>query len=345
MEQRYIKKIQVPKSNLKQQHMLKLLVSFYSLLIVFSSYSQNCVTPTSRDRSVDSFITSLGGGYVNYIKERNSFYYFNYQIRTLRIYDSILFYSPMLYSDGNALTSTSFKVQDALYTPYVIFNNVSIWNGNGLANRRAMVINQTGSPTRTISGITYNGTTQLGTLQYVRANGSSATYIDVTPRLIMDTLLQASATDTFRNTTYGYAAFIADTASSLRFGTFVSNAVQARIGSTPLSAVSLLFNNTDGLASSTVNFQTKQGFFFGSIRNRLEHTTFFNDVAGTTVTNGSYNFGIARNVTANIEIQRTASLFAAGEVQFISMFRGTITNTQMQRFANLVRTFVTAKTL
>lgn len=204
-------------------------------------------------------------------------------------------------------------------------------------------IKLTGSPTLSNNSIVFNGTTQYGRLRFFREwDGTS---VNMTPRLLMDTILNVSATDTAAQTNMNLAVFMKDNTDRMRFG--ASN--------TP-SAGDFRILNIAGTAFAAILYNQSQGTVIGSIANSnglystsrkgLTDSIYLNGSLIAAQTNASYDFGLARDITNPFFVQafRVSENLVAGSVQFISIMNRGYTATEQTFFNNAVAEFVRRKT-
>jgi len=198
-----------------------------------------------------------------------------------------------------------------------------------------------GSPTLSNNSITFNGTTQYAILRYYRE--WAGTFANMTPRLLMDTILNVSATDTLAQTNLNYSVYTADSSSQFFFGTFpVANRNYITKGTGFQS--NLYSNDANGRVSKT-GVSGISGLF-SSARNGLNTKLFINGIEEATSTNASYNFSLARNTTNQIELNRNGGpyVYYAGRVQFLAIMNRAYTSDEQLAYYNAVREFVRRKT-
>lgn len=200
-----------------------------------------------------------------------------------------------------------------------------------------------GSPTLSNNSIVFNGTTQYGMLRYFRdwTNNFQA----MTPRILMDTLLNVSATDTAAQTNMNLAVFMKDNTDRMRFG--ASNSPSAgdfRILNTAGTAfAAILYNQSQGTVSGSI---ANSNGLYSTSRKGLTDSIYLNGSLIATQTNASYDFGLARDITNPFFVQAfgVSGPFAAGSVQFISIMNRGYTVTEQTFFNNAVAEFVRRKT-
>ena len=201
-------------------------------------------------------------------------------------------------------------------------------------------ITLTGSPTLSNNSIVFNGTTQYGTLRYFRS--WAGTLANMTPRLLMDTILNISPTDTLAQTNLNYSVYTADSSSQFFFGTFpVANRNYIAKGTGFQS--NLYSNDANGRVSKT-GVSGIDGLF-SSARNGLNTKLFINGVEEAAATNASYNFSLARNTTYQIELNRNGdAVYFAGRIQFLAIMNRAYTSDEQLAYYNAVKEFVRRKT-
>ena len=199
----------------------------------------------------------------------------------------------------------------------------------------------TGSPTLSNNSIVFNGTTQYGTLRYFR--DWAGTCANMTPRLLMDTILNVSPTDTLAQTNLNYSVYTADSSSKFWFGTAFATDRNAIAKGTAFQST-LFSNNANGRVTKT-GVSGISGLF-SSARNGLNTKLFINGVEEAAATNASYNFSLARNTTNQIELNRNgaAYVYYAGRIQFLAIMNRAYTSDEQLAYYNAVREFVRRKT-
>jgi len=197
-----------------------------------------------------------------------------------------------------------------------------------------------GSPTFTNNSVIFNGTTQYGTLRYFRE--WAGTFANMTPRLLMDTILNISPTDTLAQTNLNYSVYTADSSSQFFFGTYpVAN--RNYIAKSTVFQSNLYSNDANGRVTKT-GVSGISGLF-SSARNGLNTKLFINGVEEAAATNASYNFSLARNTTNQIELNRNGELvYYAGRIQFLAIMNRAYTSDEQLAYYNAVREFVRRKT-
>lgn len=200
-----------------------------------------------------------------------------------------------------------------------------------------------GSPTLSNNSIVFNGTTQYGTLRYF--SEWAGTFANMTPRFLMDTILNVSATDTAAQTNMNLAVFMKDNTDRMRFG--ASNSPSAgdfRILNTAGTAfAAILYNQSKGTVSGSI---ANSNGLYSTSRKGLTDSIYLNGALIAAQTNASYDFGLARDITNPFFVQAfdVSGPFAAGSVQFISIMNRGYTATEQTFFNNAVAEFVRRKT-
>ncbi len=200
-----------------------------------------------------------------------------------------------------------------------------------------------GSPTFTNNSVIFNGTTQYGTLRYFRS--WDGTFQPMTPRFLMDTILNVSATDTAAQTNMNLAVFMKDNTDRMRFG--ASNAPSAgdfrilNIAGTAFAAI--LYNQSQGTVSGSI---ANSNGLYSTSRKGLTDSIYLNGSLIAAQTNASYDFGLARDITNPFFVQAfgVSANLVAGSVQFISIMNRGYTATEQTFFNNAVAEFVRRKT-
>ena len=197
-----------------------------------------------------------------------------------------------------------------------------------------------GSPTFTNNSVIFNGTTQYAILRYFRE--WDGIFAPMTPRLLMDTILNVSPTDTLAQTNLNYSVYTADSSSQFWFGTAFATD-RNYIAKTTVFQSTLFSNNANGQLTKTG--VSGVGGLFVSARNGLSHKLFINGIEEATSTNGSYNFSLARNTTNQIELNRNGgAVYFAGSLQFLAIMNRAYTSDEQLAYYNAVREFVNRKT-
>ena len=220
----------------------------------------------------------------------------NWEYSTSNIANTFSSLFPILgRTDGNAMNISYYNFQTGVrYLGHEIF--------------------LTGSPTLSNNSIVFNGTTQYGTLRYYRE--WAGTLANMTPRLLMDTILNVSPTDTLAQTNLNYSVYTADSSSQFWFGTAFATD-RNYIAKTTAFQSNLYSNDANGRVTKT-GVSGISGLF-SSARNGLNTKLFINGVEEAAATNASYNFSLARNTTYQIELNRNGdAVYLAGRVQFLA---------------------------
>lgn len=249
----------------------------------------------------------------------------NWQYSTINIANTFSSLFPILgRTDGNVMNTSYYNFQTGVrYLGHEIF--------------------LTGSPTLSNNSIVFNGTTQYGTLRYFRT--WDGTFQTITPRFLMDTILNVSATDTAAQTNMNLAVFMKDNTDRMRFG--ASNSPSAgdfrilNIAGTAFAAI--LYNQSQGTVSGSI---ANSNGLYSTSRKGLTDSIYLNGALIAAQTNASYNFGLARDITNPFFVQAFGAFgpFAAGSVQFISIMNRGYTATEQTFFNNAVAEFVRRKT-
>lgn len=249
----------------------------------------------------------------------------NWQYATSNIANTFSSLFPILgRTDGNAMITSYYNFQTGVrYLGHEIY--------------------LTGSPTLSNNSIVFNGTTQYGTLRFFRE--WAGTYATMTPRLLMDTILNVSATDTAAQTNMNLAVFMKDNTDRMRFG--ASNSPSAgdfrilNIAGTAFAAI--LYNQSQGTVSGSI---ANSNGLYSTSRKGLTDSIYLNGSLIAAQTNASYDFGLARDITNPFFVQAfgVSGPFAAGSVQFISIMNRGYTVTEQTFFNNAVAEFVRRKT-
>lgn len=197
-----------------------------------------------------------------------------------------------------------------------------------------------GSPTLSNNSIVFNGTTQYGTLGYF--SEWAGTFVNMTPRLLMDTILNISPTDTLAQTNLNYSVYTDDSSSQFFFGT---SPVANRNYITKITGFQSNLYSNDANGRVTKTGVSGISGLFSSARNGLNTKLFINGVEEAAATNASYNFSLARNTTNQIELNRNGDLvYYAGRIQFLAIMNRAYTSDEQLAYYNAVREFVRRKT-
>ena len=198
-----------------------------------------------------------------------------------------------------------------------------------------------GSPTLSKSGYTYNGTTQSATLQYFRT--WDGTTQNLTPTLLMDTVMGKSATDTVANTQLNLAIYMKDSADNARFGSYTGTNGM-RVISNNLNYLSSMYNETVGQGRLNGTVKTNRSGLYVTARQQLTHKNYFRGVVQDSSINASYNFSLARNTNSVIEVQHTGiNTFSSGTVSFLAILNRAYNALEQDFFSKAVTNYVNFK--
>jgi hypothetical protein len=249
----------------------------------------------------------------------------NWEYSTSNISNTFASLFPVLGKGNNNVTRAN----------YLFYQTNTRYSGHSL--------NLVGSPTISNNSIVFNGTTQYGIIQYFRDWSSNNQ--SMTPRFLMDSILAISPTDTLAQTNMNLSIFMKDTSDRMRFG--ASNAPSAgdfRLLNTAGTTFStLLYNTTTGALGGSIS--SSEGLYSTS-RNGLTDSIFLRGSLVAAQTNGSYNFGLARDVTNPFFVQSFSAGVAlvAGTVQYLAILRRGLNATEQLAYYNAVREFIRRKT-
>jgi len=199
-----------------------------------------------------------------------------------------------------------------------------------------------GSPTLSKSGYTYNGTTQSATLLYFRTwNGTPQ---NLTTTLLLDTVMGKRDTDTVANTQLNLAIYMKDSADNARFGSFTGTNGM-RVISNNLNYLSSMYNETVGQGRLNGTVKTNRSGLYVTARQQLTHKNYFRGVVQDSSINASYNFSLARNTNSVIEVQahKASSLFSSGTVSFLAILNRAYNALEQDFFSKAVTNYVNFK--
>ena len=217
---------------------------------------------------------------------------------------------------------------------YYLFNNVTRYSGHSFVS--------VGSPTYSKYGITTNGTTQYLVLQYYKGPGLG--YRDLSPQLLMDTILNRAATDTVANTKLNLAIYMKDSADKSSFTSEISPNFFQLIQ--PDNRIfTRAYNGVVGEGSLVSSGYPNGSGLSVTARNGLVNAAYKNGNLVHTNTNASYNFSLPRNINKFFFLQRRDGVvYYAGTVQYAAILKRAFDASEQTFFNKTITEFVRRKT-
>ena len=283
-----------------------------------NAWAQREFLRTSRSYTLD---TAELYGLIGFTKDCKG--HTNWQYATSDIRNTFASLFPILGRNN------SFPIKDS----YIFFQTNVRYTGHELQF--------VGSPTFTNNSVVFNGTTQYATLRYFR--DWSNNFQNMTPQFLMDSILSISPTDTLSQTNMNLSIYMKDSTNRMRLGS--GDVGSFRILNVSGDFRSLSYNNTsnEGLLISG-SISNASGLYV-TARQQLTHKIYLNGIEVATNTNGSYNFGLARQNNSVIQIQALNNAnFVSGTVQYLAILNRGLNSTEQIAYYNAVREFIRRKT-
>jgi hypothetical protein len=205
-------------------------------------------------------------------------------------------------------------------------------------------INFIGSPTFTNNSIVFNGTTQRGQFRFFREWAN--TYTNMTPQLLMDSVLNIGATDTILQTRMNMSMFVKDSLDRFIMGSFQSASPNRdwrffKVSNTSFTYRSFIESNN----SSQSITSSSAGNYYSSNRDNLNKGVAYNGTLYNLTADGSYNFGLPRNITSNIDLMSTGTTtYQAGTVYYFDITNRALTADEHANKYNALKEFIRRKT-